>query len=321
MTSALEKREARVGALYVVALASFFLPSIGTCGGIGAYKATIASSRVVEASIEEVANHSRTPAGTFVATHAQVRVVARGKLPFDDESVIDAPGAALFSVAGEKTLLVYSEDSACPAIEPRDAPVRLQGQVCDGDEKLLCDIPSPLHLYLQREAHLGRPHRLLVAGATAHGQVWEAACGLGIALFLIFAIAGMLLANTRARRGAHLHVERSVVMRGSKDAARAAFGSHANRAWRLAEDRGNQLTFLVGAKASSTRLMGVRSPDDVARRVAIRFEEQNAYRAGLATVTVTEILPFPRGVPARLHPIVLQALNRTLSDAERMIAG
>lgn len=320
MVSEVEKREARVGPLYVVALAALFLPSIGTCGGIGAYKAHIASSHVVEASFEDVASENRTPDGTFVATDAKLHVVSRGHLPYDDASVIDAPGAILFDVASSKTVVVYCEDSACAGLDARESPVRLRGQVCSGDETFLCGIPKPLHLYLQREKTLGRQRRVLVAGATPAGNIWEAAVGIGIALALVFAAALSIIFSTRARRSAHLHVERSLAMRGSKEAARAALEARRNRAWRIAEDAGDQLVFLAGAEASKARLMGVRSTDDVARRVAIRFEEQTAYRAGLVRITVTEILPFRQGVPSRLRPMVLDALQRTLSEVEGLLA-
>ncbi len=320
MSSALEKREARVGPSYILAVVALFLPCIGTCGGLGAYKAHVASSRVVEASIRDVES---TPAGTFVATDAKLSVVGAGQLPFDDASVIVARGATLFSVAGSAKLVVYCEGSACAGLDGQEsgAQVHVAGQVCKGDESFLCTVPKPLDLYLRREAHLGRPHRAILAGATPRGSVWEAAVGLGIALFLAFAAAATLTVATRTRTGARLQVERSLAIRGGREAARAALEARRSKAWRLADDRGYQLTFLAGAEASKTRVIGVRSADDVSRRVAIRFEEQPAYRAGVVTITVTEILPFPGrgGVPKHLRPMVLDALNQTLSEVERLL--
>lgn len=319
MSSALERREARLGPSFVLLVAALFLPSIGTCGGIGAFKAHLAGSSVAPTAIEDVANESRTPAGAYVETAASLRFVSRDTLPYDEDDVIRARGASLFGVVGNETLLVYCEDSACAGLDEQGATVRLRGQVCKGDEDFLCVVPEALALYLRREAHAGRPRRVLLAGLSPRANLWEAVVGLGIALTMLFGGAGILFAATRPRRSAHLFAERSVTLRSAKEAVRAALQRHQSPTFRLAEDGGDHLIFLVGAAASRARLMGVKSSNDVARRVAIRFQDQAAYRSVLATITVTEILPFPRRVPKRLQPVVQGALNQTLSEVEQLV--
>ena len=320
MRSPLERREARVGYSYVLFVAALFLPSVGTCGGIGAFKAHLASSSIVPTAIDDVADESRTPAGTYVETTANLRFVARDQLPFDAERVVKARGGTLYSVVGKASVVVYCEDSACAGLEERAAPIRLRGQVCNGDERLRCEVPEGLDLYLRREAHLGRPHRVLLAGLTPAAQLWEAVVGISIALMMLFGGAGLLLAATRPRRSAHLFVERSVTLRGTKETARAALQMREGTTFRLAGEGADHLIFLAGAQASRARLKGVKSPDDVARRVEIRFQDQAAYRSVLMTVTVTEILPFARGVPKPLQPMVQAALALTLAEVEQLVA-
>lgn len=319
-TSALEKREARISLPYILFVALLFLPSVGTCGGIGAYKASLAGSSVVPTTIDDAASTSRTAAGTYVETAAELRLVSREHLPYDEDDVIVARGATLFGVVGHPNLVVYCEGADCSGLDVPAAQARLRGQVCKGDEKLLCGVPKGLELYLRRQGQAGKPQRVLLAGATPRGNVWEAAIGIGVALLMLFGAVAVLAMSSRPRKGARLSVERSVPLRGAKEAARAALRRREGPSFRLAEEGADHVTFLVGAEASKARLMGVKSPADVSRRVAVRFEEQAAYRSVLATVTVTEILPFARGVPPPLKPLVQTALDQTLAEVEQVLA-
>jgi hypothetical protein len=318
--SALEEREARVGPPFIMLMLALLLPSIGTCGGIGAYKAEIATSKVATRSIDDVASESRTPAGTYVDTQAELRFVSQDELPYDGSVVVRAPGAKLFRVVGKPNLVVYCEDERCAGLDAEGARVRLRGQLCKGNERLLCDVPKPLSTYTRNEADHGRPHRVLVAGVTPSANIWQAAVGIGIALACIALVVWTVIAAGRPRKGAHLSVERSVTLRGAWEGARRALERRRSATFRLAEEGPDHVIFLAGAEASSARLTGVKSRSDVARRVEIRFQEQAAYRAVLATITVTEILPFQRGVPKRLRPLVQEALEQTLADVEQLVA-
>lgn len=309
-----------MGLPYVLFVALLFLPSVGTCGGIGAYKARLAGSSVVPAPIEDVANASRIPAGTYVETSANLRLVAREHLPYDEEDVIVARGATLFGVVGHPNLVVYCEGADCAGLDAPAAQLRLRGQVCKGNEKLLCGVPKGLQLYLRRQSEAGRPQRVLLAGASPRGNVWEAAIGIVVALVMLLGALAVFAVGSRPRKGAHLSVERSVTLRGAKEAARAALKGREGPTFRLAEEGADHVTFLVGAEASKARLMGVKSPADVSRRVAVRFAEQAAYRSVLATVTVTEVLPFARGVPPPLKPLVQTALDQTLAEMEQILS-
>ncbi len=98
MTTELERREAKggKGCIFVLFLA-LLLPSMGTCGGIGAKKAMVARSGVVSVDLASVGDEKLVLDGTYVRADAgdrRLRLIARDELPVGDRLVVRARGTS-----------------------------------------------------------------------------------------------------------------------------------------------------------------------------------------------------------------------------------
>lgn len=303
----LERRERRPTGTILVLAALFALP-MGTCGGIGTYKATRAAQEPVATTPAEVAALGD---GTYVTLDAPLVHVATDELPLDERLVAKAPGTTVYAVTGEGALFVSSERRDLAAT-PRAS---LRGQVCSGDTTLACTTSTGLGLFLrEEEKRLGRPVKVVLEGASSRGEIVEAAIGLGIAGALGLLLIGVVAIILRGRRRPFVFVEHTAPARGPLDAARLA--TALGPAYRLARASPDRVVFLTGVTAARAQSVGAPGADDLPQRVELAAAGGDAYRVEpLVHVRVSEILAQLAGPMPQALPAVRAALERTLARA------
>lgn len=316
MTTDLERREAKggKGAVFLLFLA-LLLPSIGTCGGIGASKAIAAKSSVAGAKLSNIGDEDVVASGAYVRAdvpEGSLHLIARDELPIGDNLIVDARGVSVYGIAGERRAVVACADRFCAPLERSHHGI-LEGRVCPADAPLGCPLTSGLQTYLRTEARQGRAHRVLVVGARPADNVWEAALGLGIAAALVVGLAALMLLVSRRRRAPPITALRQLVARRTRDEVRSALCAQQGVLFRLAEDGPDRLTFLAGIPANRAAAQGIASAERIPRRVEIAFREQ-AYRPLEVTITVTDIITNATTIGPALQRIVSEAFELTFQQ-------
>jgi hypothetical protein len=306
-----ERRERRPTGTLLFLAALFALP-IGTCGGIGASKASDVGRDVAAVDAADLA---AVEDGAYVTFTAPLRHVATDELPLDDRSVAVATGTSVYAVDGAPATYVAAEKGALEA----GPSVGVTGRVCSADTQLVCSVASGgLRLFLRAdERRTGRVTNVVIAGATPRENLVEAAIGLGVAGVLMLAFAAVAALILRGRQRPFVFLERVLPVRDGLEPA--AIAARLGPAFRPAAMTADALVVLTGAPASRAQLVGAFRPDDYPQRVEIWLGAgAGGYRQREARVRVSEIFAQPAGPPPQLMPSVGVALETTF---QRVLAA
>jgi hypothetical protein len=288
--------------LFLVAL--FALP-MGTCGGIGTWKATDAGRKFVETPVSRLAT---TRDGEYLSFDAELRHVATDELPLGDGSAALARGTALFAVDGAPGVFVAATKGSIRS----GAPHRIEGRICSESAQLACSVDDGVRIFLRAEERkTKRAVKVVTFGASPRENVWEAAIGLTVSALLGVVLLAVTALIVRGRRKPFIFVERVVPIRQDLDPARlrVALGP----SFREAQTTAEPLVFLLGVTASRAQALGAVGPDAYPQRVEI-WREPGAvgYRQGHARVRVSEIFAQPAGPLPQILPTLQVALETTL---------
>ena len=328
--TALEKRERRPTATVLFLAALFALP-MGTCGGIGAWKATDIGRPVIPTSAAELA---ATRDGAYVSFDAPLRHVATDEIPLDDHTAAVATGTSLYAIEGAPGVYVAAKKGTlapgAAAAGAGAAGVRfhVEGRVCSGDSHLVCTVDNEgVRIFLRSEdrrasgitkrgARGGRDTsgttKLVTFGAAPSENIGEAVTGLGIAGALGVVLLAVGIVIVRGRRKPFLFVERVVPLRQELDLLR--LGHALGPAFRPAHATPDACTFLTGASASRAQAVGAFNAHDYPQRVEIwRDAGAGGYRQAQARVRVSEIFAQPAGPIPQILPSLQATLETTLA--------
>ena len=312
--TALEKRERRPTATILFLAALFALP-MGTCGGIGTWKATDVGRAVVPT---EIGGLAATSDGAYVSFDAPLRHFATDELPLRDRTVALAPGVSLYTIEGAPEVYVAARKGS---LAPGER-VHVEGRVCSGDSHLVCNVDDEgVRIFLRSEERRTKGTVKVVSfGAKPSENIVEAIVGLGIAgvLGALLLVVGFVI--VRGRRKPLVFVERVVPLRQELDLLRLheALGA----AFRPAQVTPDACTFLTGVSASRAQAVGAFSPHDFPQRVEIwREAGPGGYRQAHARVRISEIFAQPAGPLPQIMPSVHTALETTLVRVVSAMGG
>ncbi|MBS2020370.1 MAG: hypothetical protein JST00_46365 [Deltaproteobacteria bacterium] len=312
--TALERNERRPAATVLFLAALFALP-MGTCGGIGTWKATDVGREIAPTSIAAL---ETTRDGSYVSFDAPLRHFATDELPLRDKSLALARGISLYTIDGAPAVYVAAKKGA---LSPGER-VHVAGRVCSADSSLVCDVDDEgVRMFLRSEERRTKGTiKVVTLGARPSENIAEAAVGLGIAAVLGALLLAVVFVILRGRRKPFVYVERVVPLRHELDLGRlpAALGP----AFRQAQLTPEPCTFLTGVKASRAQAVGAFQPSEFPQRVEIWRELGNgAYRELHARVRVSEIFAQPAGPLPQIMPSVQVALETTLARVVAAIGG
>jgi hypothetical protein len=296
-----QKREARpTGALLFLWL--LFLLPIGSCGGMGTFKLLQTRRPVMHVSDPVLlqAGHD-TSVGDYVTASLHVTLLAKDEFPIGKDRVALAKGYYAYAVKGAPEVLVISSGALTGDLRA----LELEGQLCDDDAKLVCELPErELSIYVRSEQELRKKRlRVLLAHARPGDQLWEAATGYGVVGFLIvFGVVGSVMIVRAARRPGRLGLSHAVTLRHGAEHVRSKIRAEAGPLWRIAHDAEDRMTVLVGKPAGKTRLTGAHEPEDVPLRIDLELGAADAYRGTTGTVEVRMLLGRPPAIAAALVP-------------------
>lgn len=302
--TALERRERRPTATILFLVALFALP-MGTCGGIGTWKAADAGRKVVETPVSRLAT-SRD--GEYLSFDAELRHVATDELPLGDGSAALARGTSLFAVDGAPGVFVAATKGSLDG----GARHRVEGRICSESAELACSVDDGVRLFLRaEERRTKRAVKVVTFGASPRENVWEAAVGLTVAALLGLVLLVVTALIVRGRRKPLLFVERVVPIRHDLDPTRLRVTL--GPSFREAQTTSEPLVYLTGATASRAQAGGAVGPDAYPQRVEIWREPGGVgYRQGHARVRVSEIFAQPAGPLPQILPTLQVALETTL---------
>lgn len=312
--TALEKRERRPTTSVLFLAALFALP-MGTCGGIGAWKATDAGREVVPTAVSQL---QPTRDGTYVSFDAPVRHFATDKIPLGDRTAAVATGWSVYTIGGADDVYVAAKKGT---LTPGER-VHVEGRVCSSGSRLVCDVDDEgVRLFLRSEdARTSGTTKVVTFGAKPRENIAEAAVGLGIAAMLGTLLVVVAAIIIRGRRKPLVFVERVVPLRQELDLLRLQ--QVLGPAFRPAQVSPDACTFLTGVSASRAQAVGAFSPQDFPQRVEIwRDPGAGGYREAHARVRISEIFAQPAGPLPHIMPSVHAALEGTLARVVAAMGG
>jgi hypothetical protein len=236
-----------------------------------------------------------------VKANLQVALLAKDEFPIDRDLVALAPGYYAYSVKGAPEVLVISSGALTGDLRA----LQLDGQLCDDDAKLACELPQrELRLYVRSEQELRkRPLRVLLAHARPGDQLWEAATGFGVVgLLLLVGLVASVMVLRAAKQPGRLGLSHAVTLRHGPEHVRAKIRAQAGPLWRIAHDAEDRMTVLVGKPAGKTRLTGAHEPEDVPLRIDLELGAADAYRGTTGTIEVRMLLGRPPAIAGALVP-------------------
>jgi hypothetical protein len=304
-TPDLQRKEARPTGTLIFLWVLFLLP-IGSCGGIGASKLLAARQPVLHvAAPAKLMSKSDVKLGAYVDTNLDLELVARDEFPTAEGYALVAEGYSAYAVKGVPDLIVLSSEAL--------ASGRIEGQICEADAKLACELPKKeLDTYVRaRQRTQKTPLRVLVAHAKPGDTAGEAWIGLGVAgVVLLLALLSTFQLLRVARRSGPVGLSRTLSLRHTPEQIRAKIRAQSGPLCRIAHDAADRLVLLVGKPAGSARLTGAREPQDIPLRVDLELGAADAYRGTPATLRIQELLNRPP-----------QALANVLAEGPTRIAG
>jgi hypothetical protein len=293
---------------YLTVITPLVAPVFCCCSGVGAFAASEGSRDAGAVTVAELSDRERVPSGARVSVDA--RLVPVGSDPYHGGVAYQVLGADVIAYCGGGC-----DDRASSGV--------VVGRICDHDEifTLLCHEEPELSLFVdETAAERGRdPASYRVLLLDVDGAHWfGVGCNFCAAAGLVLLVLGGLVVVVRDRRegGPRAIRERTweLPMTGTELEGRiAAFRRDSAR---VALREPGRVVVLQGRDERSARTWGIRTPEEVPRRIELRWLRRPATQTIELQLRAEEDIVWHAKLAPQTTTLVELALDRTVADLE-----